>query len=93
VIRESGPPVIIVPHEYDGPEIGNNIVLGWSDTREAARTAHDLPNIANKGAEVTVLRVGSPTKDVMKDSGGFDLMKALSRHGLTTTLETRDAHG
>lgn len=93
VIRESGRPVIVVPHGYDGPEVGSNIVLGWSDTREATRAAHDLPIIATKGAEVTVLRVGSPTRDVMKDSDGFDLTEALARHGLSTTLETRDTHG
>ena len=58
VIRESGRPVIVVPLEYDGPEIGSNLLLGWSDTREAARAAHDMLGLAEVGANLTVLRVG-----------------------------------
>ena len=39
VIRECGRPVLIIPADYQGPEIGEKIVLGWSETREAARAA------------------------------------------------------
>ena len=31
VIRDSGRPVVIVPLGYEGPTIGENVVLGWSD--------------------------------------------------------------
>ena len=65
VIRESGRPVIVVPLEYDGPEIGANLLLGWSDTREAARAAHDLLWIADAGATLTVLRVVKAQQDAL----------------------------
>ena len=93
VIRESGRPVVVVPLDYVGPEIGENIVLGWSDTREAARAAHDLLCVANPAAKITVLRVGSATKDALKDSDGIDLVETLSRHGLKPTLDHRDPVG
>lgn len=93
VIRESGRPVIIVPLEYDGPEIGNNILVGWSDTREAARAAHDMLGIAADAAEITVLRVGKDTKDTLKDSDAIDIAEMLSRHGLKPTLEQREPLG
>lgn len=93
VIRESGRPVIVVPLEYDGPEVGKNIVIGWSDTREAARAAHDLLAIAEDGANVTVLRVGNTSKDALNDSDGIDLVEMLARHGLKPTLEYRAAKG
>lgn len=91
VIRESGRPVIIVPLDYDGPPIGEKILLGWSDTREAARAAHDLLYVAQAGVEVTVLRVGSTTPDTLKDSDGIDITEMLARHGLKPTLEHRSA--
>lgn len=89
VIRDSGRPVIVVPHDYDGPEIGSNIVLGWSDTREAARAAHDLLVVAEKDASVTVLRVGGEKSDALSDSDGIDVSEALARQGLKPTLERR----
>ena len=93
VIRASGRPVIIVPLNYDGPEIGNTILLGWSDTREAARAAHDMLTVAQKDANVTILRVGKNMKDAMMDSDGIDLSEVLSRHNLKTTLDHRDPQG
>ncbi|NNE87168.1 MAG: universal stress protein [Silicimonas sp.] len=91
VIRESGRPVIIVPNGYDGPEVGQNILLGWSDTREATRAAHDMLLVAQDGAGLTVLRVGSVNKDALHDPDGVDISETLSRHGLNVTLENRDA--
>lgn len=93
VIRQSGRPVIVVPLGYVGPDIGDNILLGWSDTREAARAAHDMLGLAAQNAEVTVLRVGANGRDGLKDSDGIDITETLSRHGLKPTLERRDAAG
>ena len=93
VIRDSGRPVIVVPLDYDGPEVGNNIVLGWSDTKEAARAAHDMLNVIQPDAAVTVLRVGKHKQDTLKDHDGIDLTEMLARHGLKPTLEHRDPIG
>jgi len=93
VIRESGRPVVVVPLDYDGPEIGNNILLGWSDTREAARAAHDMLSIASEGTELTVLRVGSSGQDAFKDADAIDMVEMFARHGLKPTLEHRDPMG
>lgn len=90
VIRESGRPVIVVPPRYDGPELGQNILLGWSDTREATRAAHDMLFVADKDADLTILRVGKESKDTLRDSDGIDISETLARHGLKTTLEHRD---
>ncbi|MEO1138193.1 MAG: universal stress protein [Pseudomonadota bacterium] len=92
VIRESGRPVVIVPTGYDGPVIGETIILGWSDTREAARAAHDMLSLVATKANVTVLRVGA-TQDEFEDSDGIDLAEKFARHGLKTTLEHRDPNG
>lgn len=93
MIRESGRPVIVVPLDYDGPEIGANILLGWSDTREAARAAHDMLSFADDGAALTVLRVGPPPKTAFKDSNAIDTVEMYARHGLKATLIHRDPKG
>lgn len=93
VIRESGRPVIVVPLDYDGPAIGDKILLGWSDTREATRAAHDLLMVANPGANVTVLRVGNAQQDALTDYEGIELAEMYSRHGLKPTLNHHSAIG
>lgn len=93
VIRESGRPVIVVPLDYDGPEIGKNLLLGWSDTREASRAAHDLVGLADEGADLTVLRVGKSHKDAFRDSDAIDIAEMFARHGLKPTLEHREPLG
>ena len=52
----------MVPLNYEGPVIGENILIDWSDTREAERATHDLLNVADEGATVSVLRVGHAGK-------------------------------
>jgi nucleotide-binding universal stress UspA family protein len=93
VIQESGRPVIVVPLEYDGPVIGANILLGWSDTREAARAAHDMLGLVEDGATLTVLRVEKSPKDALKDDDAIDITEMFARHGLRATLERRAPDG
>lgn len=93
VIRDSGRPVIVVPLGYDGPAVGSNVLVGWSDTREAARAAHDLLSITDEGATVTVLRVGDTPQDALEDSDGIDLVAMYARHGLKAALEHRPTLG
>lgn len=93
VIRDGGWPVIVVPLTYDGPTVGDNILLGWSDTREAPRADHDLLTVTEKGTKVKVLRVGKNVQDTMADSDAIDLSEMLSRHDLKPTLEHREAKG
>jgi len=93
VIRESGRPVVIVPLGYDGPVIGDNILLGWSGTREATRAAHDLLALAGPETELTILRVSAKSEDSLGDSEGIDIAEMFARHGLKPTLEHRDPSG
>jgi nucleotide-binding universal stress UspA family protein len=81
VIRESGRPVIIVPQEFSGPAVGDNIVLGWSNTREAARAAHDLIKIAHEGSAISIARVDGGG-DELADYDTVDLASMFDRHGL-----------
>ena len=93
VIRQSGRPVVVVPHDFKGPDIGSKILLGWSDTREAARAAHDALMVAKPGAEFIVLRVQTQTSDEMQDADLLDLSSSLARHGHSVTVVHTECHG
>ncbi|SFR09463.1 universal stress protein [Poseidonocella sedimentorum] len=93
VIRHSGRPVIVVPNGYEGPEIGNRILVGWSDTREAARAAHDALALARPGAEITLLRVQPHGGDALRDADLLDLSAALARHGASVDVRHVDGSG
>ena len=89
VIRECGRPVLIIPADYQGPEIGKNIILCWSETREAARAAHDVLCIADADARLTVLSVGRTAEDLMAADDAIAITEMFARHGLRPTLEHR----
>ena len=90
VIRDSGRPVIVVPIGYEGPTVGENILLGWSNTREAARAAHDLLTLADEGSKVCVLHVGKSEQDELAESDTIQLANMFARHGLKVSIEHRD---
>ena len=81
VIRQGGRPVIVVPLDYDGPPVGHKVLLGWSETREAARAAHDMLAMLAPGADIVVLRVKDLARKEMEDSDMLDVTTALARHG------------
>lgn len=93
VIRNSGRPVLVVPHDYADQVIGENILLGWSATREATRAAHDLRDIAQKGASIGLLSVGKLGEDTLEDFAINDLAAAYDRHGLKAEVVHRSPQG
>ncbi|MGJ8623091.1 MAG: universal stress protein [Yoonia sp.] len=93
VIRECGRPVLVIPRNYTAKTLGQNIVLGWSETREATRAMHDLLAVAAPGAKINVLRIGKPPSNTLADHATNDLAAALARHGPQVTVVHRDKDG
>lgn len=90
VIRDSGRPVIVVPQGYEGPTVGENILLGWSNTREASRASHDLLTVIDEGASICILQVGVAQQEGLASSDSIELANMYARHGLKVSLEQRD---
>ncbi len=90
VIRTCGRPVLVVPPDYDGPDVGSSVLIGWSATREATRAVHDMIEVADDDATATVLCVNGGDKDELADHGSNDLAVMLDRHGLKTSIIHRD---
>lgn len=93
VIREAGRPVIVVPGDYAQDNVGTRLVLGWSDTREATRAAHDLLIAAAPDAELSVLRIGKQQGDVLKDFELNEFAALYDRHGLKAKTAHLDRDG
>lgn len=92
VIRESGRPVLVIPKGYSGPTIGKSAVLGWADTREAARAAHDLIRVAQPDAAVDILSVGTMAEELL-DAPANAMAESMTRHGLKATVTHRPKDG
>ena len=93
VIRQSGRPVIVIPMDYDGPEVGQNLLVGWSDTREAARAVHDALTLAGNASHFTLVRVTNRATDEMQDADILDVSTAISRHGHSVDVIQTEWHG
>lgn len=93
VIRDSGRPVLIVPRGYTAETLGQTVVVGWSDTREATRAVHDMLHVVNPDAHIRILRVGKPPAKPLSDHGANDLATALDRHGPRIELVHREKEG
>jgi len=94
VIRDGGRPVIVVPHEYEGGAIGKSILLGWSETRESTRAAHDVIAVAAPDASVGIMRVGSKGDDELGDANANALAEHLDRWQMKATVihRAKDGH-
>jgi nucleotide-binding universal stress UspA family protein len=93
VIRECGRPVLVVPHDFTADKLGENIVLGWSETSEATRAAHDLINLVSPTANLRILRIGKPPSNTLADHAANDVAAALARHGPQVKVVHRGKDG
>lgn len=92
LIRGVGRPVLVLDQAAQPILPASRIVVGWSDTRQATRAAHDALTLAAPGAKielVTVLAHGR--KDVSELDAREDLAAAFDRHGFEVTVTDRSA--
>lgn len=82
VVRESGRPALIMGKEAQLRAPARRIVIGWTDTREATRAAHDALRLAAPGAEIALVSFHGRASEVARGlSGRDDLAAALDRAG------------
>lgn len=90
VIRNLGRPVLVMP---PGARLGGpaqRLVVGWSDTREATRAAHDALDIAAPGATVDLVSLLSrPGDNPPGLDSRDDFAAALDRRGFRAVTSDR----
>lgn len=89
VIRDGGRPVLIVPRDFEQATIGASALIGWNDTREAARAAHDVLALMAEKAQAHILRVHGEDDDVTHDATLTDLAATFARHNIETSIGHR----
>jgi nucleotide-binding universal stress UspA family protein len=83
MLFRSGRPVLVVPRLGEHKTPGQHILVGWNDSREAARAVHDAMPLLQKAESVTVLTADSAGADAMP---GGDIAAHLARHGVAVLL-------
>ncbi|MDZ4095182.1 MAG: universal stress protein [Paracoccaceae bacterium] len=88
-IRESGRPVLVLPHKSAPMPIGTHALIAWSSTREATRAAHDARMLIKAGAQVDIVHIGGGALDSdAQATFRRDMAAAMDRHGFKTRLVT-----
>lgn len=94
VVRESGRPALILGRQARMQAPAQRAVIGWTDTREAARAAHDAQGLLAPGAEISIVsfhaRAGEMTRGL---DGRDDLAAALDRAGFRVDVVDRMSGG
>ncbi len=77
-------PVLAVPYAGNFQSFGSHILIGWNNTREAAKALHGAVPFLEKATKVTLLNV-NPTTD--QSEGNEAAKQFLERHGATVEVK------
>jgi nucleotide-binding universal stress UspA family protein len=80
-LLESGAPMLILPPEWTGGAVGDNIVIAWNGAREALRAVHDAMPFLEKAKKVTVFCFSSRPSDLR--ASAMMLVRHLDAHGVS----------
>lgn len=81
ILFGSGRPLLLVPPQWRGGSIGNNIVVGWNGKREAARALADAALFLEKAESITVVCVALGEARTQVDASGQAVVSHLARRG------------
>ena len=84
VLMTSGRPILVVPYIGGFDTFGTNILVGWNNSREAARAINDAIPLLAKAASVTILEANPiGRKPAIDDAASADITRHLTRHGIS----------
>ena len=84
VLMTSGRPILVIPYIGRFERFGTNILVGWNNSREAARAINDAIPLLSKAASVTILEANPiGRKPAIDDAASADITRHLSRHGIS----------
>jgi nucleotide-binding universal stress UspA family protein len=89
LVFSSGRPVLAVPAGWQGPRLGEKVVVAWDGGREAARAVFDaMPLLVNSKLVRIVSIEGFAADPVRQFSRGDDIAATLSRQGVPVESHT-----
>jgi nucleotide-binding universal stress UspA family protein len=78
---ESGAPMLILPPDWTGGSVGQNVVIAWNGGREALRAVHDAMPFLKTARKVTVFAFSSRPSDLR--ASAMMLIHHLAAHGVS----------
>jgi nucleotide-binding universal stress UspA family protein len=85
VLLTSGRPILVIPYIGHFQTVGTRILVGWNNSREAARAVNDAIPLLARAASVTILEV-SARKSATDDVTSAGIMRHLTRHGIKAEM-------
>lgn len=83
VLMTSGRPILVVPYIGRYETAGTKVLVGWNNSREAARAMSDAMPMLSKAESVMVLEAAPPVRKAATDHGdGAGVVRHLARHGI-----------
>lgn len=83
VLMTSGRPVLVVPYIGRYETAGTKVLVGWNNSREAARAMSDAMPMLAKAESVMVLEATPAVRKATTDhDAGADVVRHLARHGI-----------
>jgi nucleotide-binding universal stress UspA family protein len=67
VLLHAGPPVLVVPYAGTFSSLGERVLVGWKDTREASRALRDALPLLRDARHVSLVEVGPVRTDASGD--------------------------
>lgn len=97
VVLACGRPALVLPHKGRFEHAGENMLIGWNGSAQAARAAHDAVSLVSPSASITVLTIDPETDAVCET--GHELASHFERcgfhsaadHGRTVDVAVADA--
>ena len=84
---QAGRPLLILPPSTAGVPVGHTVVVGWNESREAARAIHDAMPILAVAERVLVLTVRK--RGEAEPIADIPLRQHLRQHGVVAEFEHR----
>jgi nucleotide-binding universal stress UspA family protein len=86
-VRNSGRPVLVLPYAGTFETVGENILLGWSGTRESTRAAHDALPFIKEAKATQIFWVGKQDdKTHYVEQTAREMAVGLDRHGAKVSV-------
>ena len=82
MLLHAGPAVLVVPYAGTFGSLGERILIGWKDTREAARALRDALPLLRDSRRITLVEVGPVRSEVRADDSLAAATAWLDSHGL-----------
>lgn len=94
MLFDAGRPLLLMPRQWRGQNLGERVLIGWNASREAARAVNDaLPMLKRARQVVVATSDAHPSTSGHGEAPGRELAAHLARHGVRVDVRNLDGMG